>query len=283
MSAHSENVKAMIVWALQVFAGPHAKTVPLGAIDALVERSESSADFLIAIRDAINALLAEVLAGQTVALDGATLAALENITVNNEDFPDAATTAKLELIRALLAGAATEATLVGISAKLPSLGKKSQSASQATTNSFGTNQLSDASAGALYTKTVTVAAGGAGNYSAHQIVNPAGSGKTVVIYAMQCNTAGAVQLTADAALLGTDNGVFKNTTISAAGSTARIYSDNTSAVLSASDFFITATTAGNPGTAVGASIFVLPAGHNLKLTNQTANAAFTFTATVCEY
>lgn len=283
MSVHSENVKAMIEWLLQVFAGPHAKTIPLGAIDALVERSESSADFLISIRDAIEDLLAEVLAGQTVALDATTLAALESINVSNADFPDAASAEKLELIRALLAGTATNATLVSMSAKLPGLGKKAPADSQATTSSYGTQQLSDASAQALYTKTVTVAAGGAGKYSAHQIVNPAGSGKTVLIYAMQCNTAGTVQLTADSALLGTDGGVFKSTTIGAGGSAARIYSDNTAAALPSSDFFTTPCTAANPGTAVGASIFSLPPGHNLQLTNQTANTAFTFTATVCEY
>lgn len=51
MSTHSENVKKMIVWALEAFGGPHARTIPIEAIDAMVERSESSADFLIEIRD----------------------------------------------------------------------------------------------------------------------------------------------------------------------------------------------------------------------------------------
>lgn len=51
MSAHSENVKKMVIWMLEAFGGPHARTIPIEVIDAMVERSENSADFLLEIRD----------------------------------------------------------------------------------------------------------------------------------------------------------------------------------------------------------------------------------------
>lgn len=55
MSEHSQKVKQMIVWVLEAFGGPHARTIPVDVIDALVERSENSADFLIEIRDRLPA------------------------------------------------------------------------------------------------------------------------------------------------------------------------------------------------------------------------------------
>ncbi len=55
MSAHSDAVKAMLKWALQTFAGPHAATLPTEALDAMVERSEGSAEQLIEIKNRLPA------------------------------------------------------------------------------------------------------------------------------------------------------------------------------------------------------------------------------------
>lgn len=110
MSAHSENVKAMLQWMLVLFAGPHAKTVPLGALDALVERTESDSGFLLEIRDrlpvaggASEATLRQVrdyLSDLKVDAAG-TNAWLESLL---DDQHGADLLIKLEAVRALLAG-----------------------------------------------------------------------------------------------------------------------------------------------------------------------------------
>lgn len=104
MSQHSEDLKAAIQWFLTVALGPTAKTIPLNALDALLERGENSADAIYSVRDR----LPVTGAASEATLDGVRLALvaanawLESLL---DDQHGADLLMKLEAVRVLLAAA----------------------------------------------------------------------------------------------------------------------------------------------------------------------------------
>ncbi|MFN3587426.1 MAG: hypothetical protein ACK4UT_07975 [Moraxellaceae bacterium] len=94
-SEHNENLKAAIMWALKMFCGPHAATIPVNALDALLDRSENTADAIAAVRDRLPA---------TGAASEGTLEALRLLIDGRLPSGGAATEATLEAVRSLVAG-----------------------------------------------------------------------------------------------------------------------------------------------------------------------------------